>query len=591
MPITDEQLKQILEAAIMASTEPMSVDKMLALFVEDKEPPTRDAVKDALQVIEQECQSRGVELKKVSSGYRFQAKRDMSPWVSRLWEEKPARYSRALLETLVLIAYKQPITRGEIEHVRGVAVSTNIIKTLLEREWVRVVGHRDVPGKPALYATTKAFLDYFNLKSLEELPTLAEIRDLDKINAELELQEPGTQPEENAAEGEGGEGFDESAGESVGESAEQGADQGADEDSVQIQDQDIVAAAETAAAAETVDIDTDTAEVVASDADSEENTVTETETENAAIESEAAENAVIENDATESDETQSDETEINAINEAGNDTGDQLAAPDEQPEQVAVADSSQDPSSHNFQGDEQTNEQANEQESGGLESLAREPEDIEDTKMDVTLSPVDRDYSDDDNEDIDSNLDDRDVVVLDESRHVVLQEESPGEAAFDDHEPVTTMGSADVSGIDIDEAHSPEHIDQAGDVISSEIAVSENELALPEQDFSTDPEITAEPDQDTTDDDVYSVASEADTDAVTGTFEDQDRVSDTMSDANKDDKDNASEASESQSRTPKAQAGLADGDLNDDTGTLETATVDSDGDYSVADDYDSRFGG
>ncbi|WP_455222316.1 SMC-Scp complex subunit ScpB [Kaarinaea lacus] len=202
MSITEQQLKQILEAAIMASNEPISIEKMLELFVEEKEPPARDAIKEALGLIETECEARGVELKKVSSGYRFQAKKDYSPWVSRLWEEKPARYSRALLETLVLIAYKQPITRGEIEHVRGVAVSTNIIKTLLEREWVRVVGHRDVPGKPALYATTKAFLDYFNLTSLEELPTLAEIRDLDKINPELELQEPGSEQEQEEATGE-----------------------------------------------------------------------------------------------------------------------------------------------------------------------------------------------------------------------------------------------------------------------------------------------------------------------------------------------------------------------------------------------------
>ncbi len=185
----------------MAAGEPLSIDKMLTLFVEEKEPPTRDAVKEAIKAIEAESETRGVELKKVSSGYRFQAKKDFAPWVSRLWEEKPARYSRALLETLVLIAYKQPLTRGEIEHVRGVAVSTNIIKTLLEREWVRVVGHRDVPGKPALYATTKAFLDYFNLKSLEELPTLAEIRDLDKINAELDLQEPGVEQTEAGEEG------------------------------------------------------------------------------------------------------------------------------------------------------------------------------------------------------------------------------------------------------------------------------------------------------------------------------------------------------------------------------------------------------
>jgi len=190
MPITDQQLKQIIEAAIMAAGEPLTIDKLLTLFVEEKEPPTRDAVKTAIQQIIDECATRGIELKKISSGYRFQAKQDFAPWISLLWEEKPARYSRALLETLVLIAYKQPITRGEIEHVRGVAVSSHIIKTLLERDWVKVVGHRDVPGRPALYATTKAFLDYFNLTSLEELPTLAEIRDLDKISAELDLFDP-----------------------------------------------------------------------------------------------------------------------------------------------------------------------------------------------------------------------------------------------------------------------------------------------------------------------------------------------------------------------------------------------------------------
>jgi len=205
MPITDEQLKQILEAALMAAGEPLTIDKMMALFVEEKEPPTRDAIKAAIKQIEQDSDARGIELKKVSSGYRFQAKKDFSPWVSRLWEEKPARYSRALLETLVLIAYKQPITRGEVEQVRGVAVSTNIIKTLLERDWVKVVGHREVPGRPALYGTTKAFLDYFNLRSLEELPTLAEIRDLETIKPELELdlqqlgEETTTESEEEIA--------------------------------------------------------------------------------------------------------------------------------------------------------------------------------------------------------------------------------------------------------------------------------------------------------------------------------------------------------------------------------------------------------
>ena len=171
----------------MSAGGPLSVDRMLDLFAEDKEQPTREAIRDTLQELADECEHRGIELKQVSSGYRFQAKKDYGPWVSRLWEEKPPRYSRALLETLALVAYKQPITRSEIEEVRGVSVSTHIIKTLQERDWVKAVGHRDVPGKPALYATTKAFLDYFNLKSLDELPSLQEIRDLDKINAELDV--------------------------------------------------------------------------------------------------------------------------------------------------------------------------------------------------------------------------------------------------------------------------------------------------------------------------------------------------------------------------------------------------------------------
>lgn len=180
-------LKQIIEGAIMAADTPLSVDQLMQLFEQDA--PDRADVRAALKEIEQDCEDRGFELKKVASGYRFQVRSDYGEWVSRLWKEKPPRYTRALLETLALIAYKQPITRGDIEEIRGVAVSTNIIRTLLEREWVRVVGHRDVPGHPALYATTKSFLDYFNLQSLDELPTLAEIRDLTKVNEELEMEE------------------------------------------------------------------------------------------------------------------------------------------------------------------------------------------------------------------------------------------------------------------------------------------------------------------------------------------------------------------------------------------------------------------
>lgn len=183
-----EQLKRILEALIMASSTPLSLDRMLAVFPEGQQPE-RDQLNEALTALAEDFAGTSLELKQVSSGYRFQVRKDYAEWVSKLWEEKPARYSRALLETLSLVAYKQPITRGEIEKIRGVSVNTQIMKTLLEREWVTIVGHRDVPGKPAIYATTRQFLDYFNLKSLEDLPPLAEIRDLDQLNGELDLPE------------------------------------------------------------------------------------------------------------------------------------------------------------------------------------------------------------------------------------------------------------------------------------------------------------------------------------------------------------------------------------------------------------------
>jgi len=193
--MNEQELKNILQAVIMASSTPMTIDKLLAVFPENAQPE-RDEIRNALQAIEEDCNDKSFELKQVSSGYRFQVKKDYSDYVSRLWEERPARYSRALLETLALVAYRQPITRAEIEGVRGVSVSSTIMKTLLEREWVKVVGHRDVPGKPAIYATSKNFLDYFNLKSLEDLPPLAELRDLDKINEELELRYPDMPKEE-----------------------------------------------------------------------------------------------------------------------------------------------------------------------------------------------------------------------------------------------------------------------------------------------------------------------------------------------------------------------------------------------------------
>jgi len=187
---SDQRLKSIIEAALLAAGKPLSLDDLMALF-DVTDLPERQAVRGALKALSEEYQDRGIEVREVGSGFRIQVKSEFAPWISRLWAERPPRYSRALMETLALIAYRQPITRGEIEEVRGVSVSSNIIKTLLEREWVRVVGQRDVPGKPSLYATTKGFLDYFNLKSLADLPTLAEIRDLDSINQELDLELPG----------------------------------------------------------------------------------------------------------------------------------------------------------------------------------------------------------------------------------------------------------------------------------------------------------------------------------------------------------------------------------------------------------------
>lgn len=181
------ELKQIVEGAIFAADTPLSLENLKSLF--EGEQPTRGDIRAVLVEIEADCSVRGYELKKVASGYRFQVKSRYAEWISRLWEERPPRYTRALLETLSLIAYKQPLTRGDIEEVRGVAVSTNIMRSLLEREWIRVVGHRDVPGRPAMYATTRGFLDYFDLNSLDELPPLAEIRELEPNIEELDLGE------------------------------------------------------------------------------------------------------------------------------------------------------------------------------------------------------------------------------------------------------------------------------------------------------------------------------------------------------------------------------------------------------------------
>jgi segregation and condensation protein B len=183
------KLKNILEAVLLGADRVLTVIHMEGLFELDEERPTRDEIRQALHEMAEDYESRGYELKQVASGFRLQVRQEYATWVGRLWEERPARYTRALLETMALIAYRQPITRGEIEEVRGVSVSSNIVKTLLERDWIKVLGHKDVPGKPTLYGTTKEFLDYFNLKSLDQLPTLSEIKDLDSIHPELALEE------------------------------------------------------------------------------------------------------------------------------------------------------------------------------------------------------------------------------------------------------------------------------------------------------------------------------------------------------------------------------------------------------------------
>ena len=184
----DHDLVEIIEGALLAAGEPLSKKQLAQLFDELDRPSTAD-ITAALDEVAERCDGRGFELAEVASGFRFQVRQNLSPWVSKLWVERPVRYSRALLEILSLIAYRQPITRGEIEDIRGVAVSSNIMKSLLEREWVKVVGHRDVPGKPAMYATTREFLNYFNLKSLDQLPPLADVKDLETMTSALPLEE------------------------------------------------------------------------------------------------------------------------------------------------------------------------------------------------------------------------------------------------------------------------------------------------------------------------------------------------------------------------------------------------------------------
>ena len=179
------ELKKLVEAALMVLAQPLSISDLLTMFEDDLEKPDRNEVRKALNELRQDYAERGVELKEVASGFRFQARSDYAQWINRLFDERPQRYSQALLETLAIIAYQQPVTRGEIENIRGVSLSTGIVRTLFEREWIKVVGHRDAPGHPELLATTKQFLDYFNLKELAELPSLGEIKDFDQIEPDL----------------------------------------------------------------------------------------------------------------------------------------------------------------------------------------------------------------------------------------------------------------------------------------------------------------------------------------------------------------------------------------------------------------------
>ena len=192
------KLNQIIEALLLSASRPLSIEEIEKVFVENQ--PSRDEIRKSLKEIEEDCLNRGIELKKVSTGFRLQVKQDLSNYVSKLWEERPQKFSKATLETLSLIAYKQPITRGEIEDVRGVTVGTQLMRGLMERGWVKIVGQRDVPGRPSLYATTKDFLDYFGLQHLRELPDLPELPDLKSLELELPIEETDQQEDNQVSQ-------------------------------------------------------------------------------------------------------------------------------------------------------------------------------------------------------------------------------------------------------------------------------------------------------------------------------------------------------------------------------------------------------
>ena len=190
----ENKLMQIIEAALLSASRPLKIEEIQRLFPKDQTPDKED-IKETLNELEELCANRGVELKRVSSGFRMQVKQSLSKYIAKLWEEKPQKYTKATLETLALIAYRQPITRGEIEEIRGVSVGTQLIRGILERGWIKIVGQRDVPGRPSLYATTKEFLDYFDLQHLRELPDLPDLPDVDSLDMELPLEEEKEHPE------------------------------------------------------------------------------------------------------------------------------------------------------------------------------------------------------------------------------------------------------------------------------------------------------------------------------------------------------------------------------------------------------------
>jgi segregation and condensation protein B len=235
--MSEPALKSILEAALLAAGRPMTFDALESLFTEDDRPPAHADVKAALEELERDWDERGLELKLVSSGYRFQVRQTYAAWMRRLWMDRPTRYSRALLETLAIIAYRQPVTRAEIEEIRGVGVSSSIMKTLLEREWIRILGHREVPGRPGIYGTTKSFLDHFGLRNLESLPPLSEIEDLERIHPDLFADQPPPVPAVKLEHG--------------GESAEDTPDVGGFEDVGSVEDIESADGTETTEDAET----------------------------------------------------------------------------------------------------------------------------------------------------------------------------------------------------------------------------------------------------------------------------------------------------------------------------------------------------